>query len=271
MDKSIMNAMKTVFYGNHKDQFGQLHRPDSDQICPVMIVIHGGFWKDNHTLNSYATQSIVEHFRHREFAIWNLEYRRMNFQGDNTLAPWPAVFEDIAAGIDHLRTIAKLEQLDLDKVLVIGHSAGGHLATWATCRNNIPVSSPLYNEHPLIPTRAISIAGILDLTQTEDISQPQQVLRLMGGTPEQHPERYAAANPQQLQAGEQPITIIHGKNDQDVSIHQAETYVNRSPNPNLRYIPMDQAKHFGMLPLNGDKPADWDTLKNIIQQEITRL
>lgn len=73
------------------------------------------------------------HYRSLGFAVWNLEYRRIEGGGG-----WPATFLDIGAGVDHLRDLAVAHNLDLNRVIVTGHSAGGHLATWVAARPNIP-------------------------------------------------------------------------------------------------------------------------------------
>ena len=96
--------MKRFFYGAHEDQFADLYRPKSLKILPVMLILHGGYWKDNHTLNTYATRAIVDHYAQLgQIAIWNLEYRRMEFEGKNVNAPWPAILNDAAEGIDFLK------------------------------------------------------------------------------------------------------------------------------------------------------------------------
>ena len=263
--------MLKLSYGSHDDQFGHLYRPEGQIDRPVLIVIHGGYWKDNHTLESYATKAIVERFKTSGAAIWNLEYRRMNADGANTKAPWPAVFQDVAAGIDYLQSIAETQQLDLDRILVVGHSAGGHLAAWAASRGSIPRSSPLYCEDPLVPTRAVSIAGILDLREMTGLSQPLQPERLMGGSVDEFPERYAAANPAQLHADSVPMTVVHGELDEDVPIAQLETYATNTGNPNVQTVRMKDADHFGMLPLDGQEPADWPRLVDIIAAELEQL
>ncbi len=263
--------MLKLSYGSHEDQFGHLYRPPGQVERPVLIVIHGGYWKDNHTLESYATNAIVEKFKTSGAAVWNLEYRRMNTDGANTKAPWPAVFQDVAAGIDFLRSIAKTECLDLNRILLAGHSAGGHLAAWTAGRASIPQSSELYCADPLVPTRVVSIAGILDLRQSHDLSQPLQVERLLGGSIDEYPERYAAANPAQLHIDSVPMTIVHGAIDEDVAIAQQEIYANTAENPNLRLVRFEEADHFGMLPLDGQEPPDWPRLVDIIAAELEQL
>ena len=204
--------MKRYYYGNHPDQFGDLYRPHSSKKLPVLMVIHGGYWKDNHDLNSYATKAIVDHYSNDgNLAIWNLEYRRMEFEGMNKNAPWPAILKDAADGLDFLKQIADTESVDLSRILVLGHSAGGHLSAWLASRANIPEQSELYRTEALIPARTVSLAGILDLSTYSDLSQPSQVERLIGGKADEFPDRYSLANPTVLRDKNVPLTIFHGK------------------------------------------------------------
>ncbi len=195
----------------------------------------------------------------------------MESEGENTLAPWPAILEDIALGMDFLQNIASGEKLDLNRILMVGHSAGGHLAMWAAGRAQLPHSSSLFRQQPLVPTRVISIAGILDLGNSQYLSQPEQVARMIGGSPERFPERYAIASPAQCPHPSVPTIIVQGGQDRDVPPQQAEAYLQASNNPNLHYIFMRQADHFSMLPLEGVEPGDWKRLTQIIQKEIDSL
>ena len=153
-----MNIYK---YGVDSQQYGQLIRPQNDAYLPVVIVIHGGYWKDNHSLDTYPTKQIVEYLADKSVAVWNLEYRRMNSMGPNITAPWPTIFSDVAQGIDFLTTFATEHKLDLSNVLIIGHSAGGHLATWAASRGMIDKNSALYKAEYLAIKTVIAIAGWL--------------------------------------------------------------------------------------------------------------
>jgi acetyl esterase len=263
--------MRKLSYGPHDDQFGHLHALPSESDRPILIVIHGGYWKDNHTLESYATNALVEKFASSGAAIWNLEYRRMNAEGDNANAPWPTVFLDVAAGMDHLRTIAKSERLDLDNILVLGHSAGGHLAAWTAGRASISETSDLYCEDPVLPAQVISIAGIFDLLQLDGLAQPQQVGRLMGGTPDEFPERYAACNPSQLGVNHIPITVMHGSCDEDVPASQSIDFARGSGAPDVTLIELEGADHFGMLPLDGQEPLEWLALVDYIAGRLELL
>lgn len=59
-------------------------------------------------------------------ATWTLEYRRTGNPGGG----WPGTFEDVGRGTDYLRTLARSHPIDLKRVVVVGHSAGGQLALW---------------------------------------------------------------------------------------------------------------------------------------------
>ncbi|UJF22920.1 alpha/beta hydrolase [Shewanella sp. OMA3-2] len=262
---------KMIYYGVESQQFGHLYTPSHSSNTPVVIVVHGGYWKDNHSLETYATYAIVDYLQSFEVAIWNIEYRRMNTEGENSNAPWPTTFKDVADAIDHLRRIQHSESLDLSRVLIIGHSAGGHLATWVASREKIAADSELYYQAPLKIHRAISIAGILDLASVNDVDQPEQIYRLMGGTPYTQPGRYLACNPSLLYHSQMALTVVHGERDTCVNISQVKQFCEQ-PQTKLRQIILPTADHFSMLPHNGDwSAAQWQKIQQLITDEIQAL
>ena len=264
--------MKRYYYGKHADQFGDLYRAESSNTLPVLMVIHGGYWKDNHSLNSYATKAIVDHYStDGNVAIWNLEYRRMEFEGLNKNAPWPAILKDVADGLDFLRQIAETENLDLSRILVLGHSAGGHLSSWIASRANIPQHSELYSAEALIPVRAVVLAGILDLSTYNFLSQPMQVERFIGGKKDEFPDRYATADPLRLRDKNIHLTIIHGIEDAVVPVAQARNFVDRNKGENIHYKELSECDHFGMLPLDDIVPKHWKTLIQVLDRELRIL
>lgn len=267
----IKHIKKVIYYGNDSQQYGQLSKPVHHKNLPVVVVIHGGYWKDNHNLDSYPTISIVDYLQSMDVAIWNVEYRRMDFLGENNKAPWPAIHSDIANGIDFLDAIAEEENLDLSRILIIGHSAGGTLAAWASCRSQIPSTSILFNSSALKVKSVLSISGILNLSNCEDIEQPEQVLRLMGGAYDQFPERYQACDPSLLQNFGIDFSIMHGVEDKCVGINQALSYCD-NVTADIDRIFLSQADHFSMLPHQGPWQREhWSQLKNIIRNKILAL
>ena len=153
-----VTADRRIAYGPDALQFGELWLPRGNGRHPVIVLIHGGCWRADLPgleLMDYMAADL----RDRGYAVWNLEYRRIGHPGGG----YPGTFQDIAAGLDHLRAIASQHHLDLRRVAISGHSAGGHLALWAAARDRLPVQSPLHTADPLPVRGVVSLAGIADL------------------------------------------------------------------------------------------------------------
>src|SRR5262245_43877582 len=131
-----------IQYGSGPFQFGDLRLPKTTERHPVAVVIHGGCWKAKHgdlVADLENTSPLSAALTSIGIATWNIEYRRI----DNPGGGWPGTFEDVANAVDYLRVIAKSFPLDLNRTVIIGHSAGGHLATWAAARHRLPDKSLL--------------------------------------------------------------------------------------------------------------------------------
>ena len=108
-------------------------------------------------------------------------------------------FDDVAAA----STVVDDPPLSALPVVVMGHSAGGHLALWLTA------TAP-----PERLAGVVALAPVADLVQAFDQDLGDgAVARLLDGGPLQVPERYAAADPDQLPAPPAPVLIMHGTAD----------------------------------------------------------
>ena len=147
-----------ISYGSEALQFGELWLPKGAGPHPVVVLVHGGCWRADLPgleLMDYMAADL----RARGVAVWNLEYRRIGHPGGG----YPGTFTDVSAGVDHLRRIAGEHKLDLQRVVLSGHSAGGHLALWAASRAKLPAASPLRVRDPLPVRGVVTLAGINDL------------------------------------------------------------------------------------------------------------
>jgi len=158
LNQPRQSADHRIAYGADPLQFGELWLPKSGRRHPVIVLIHGGCWRAD-LPGTELMDYMAADLRDRGYAVWNLEYRRIGHPGGG----YPGTFQDIAAGIDHLRALAPQHGLDLGRVAVSGHSAGGHLALWAAGRDRLPASSALRTPNPLPVRGAVSLAGIADL------------------------------------------------------------------------------------------------------------
>lgn len=195
-------------YGSSSSQFGELFVPDGDGPHPVAVVVHGGFWRA--VYGRKLTWPVCGDPVRRGWAVWNLEYRRLGLRSGGG---WPATFEDVRAGIGHLETV---DGLDLDRLVTVGHSAGGHLAVW-TATQDARVRS------------AVSLAGIVDLTAACELQLARGVVaQLLGGTPQEVPDRFAAASPAALVPIGVPVLCVHGALDATVPVSIAESFAEKS-------------------------------------------
>jgi acetyl esterase/lipase len=205
-------------------QFGELRLPKGRGPFPVAIVIHGGCWVSTFaTLQN--TAAFADALRDAGVATWNVEYRRL----DNPGAGWPGTFADVAAAADYVRTLAKQHDLDLSRVVAVGHSAGAHLALWLAARSRLPSNSLLYQKTPLRLRGAVALGGPGDLrdftTYARDICGAPVIEQLLGGTPQAVPDRYAQASPVELLPFRARQILIVGTEDGVMPPRARDAYV----------------------------------------------
>ncbi len=237
---------KKIAYGPDPHQFGELRLPKGKGLHPVIVVIHGGCW-GNFADASYMT-NLSSRLADAGAATWNIEYRLAHQPGGG----WPATIHDAGLAIDHLRTIAQANKLDLRRVVTTGHSAGGHLALWAAGRKHIPKGSPLYTTKPLPIAATVPIAGIVDLdafaTYGLDVCGKFQETTL-GGAPADVPDHYRAASPLYLLPIGVPQTLLFGDVDRAVPGRLFAAYVSKAKakGDRVEVINVPDAAHFEFL------------------------
>jgi acetyl esterase/lipase len=193
-----------IAYGTDPLHFGELRIPPGKGPHPVAIVVHGGCWAARlGTMNERAVaidnmRPLAAALTSAGIATWNVEYRRLGHSGGG----WPGTFQDVAQAADHLRSLSGSHALDLGRVVAIGHSAGGHLAMWLAARPKLPPTSELYSRNPLPLSGAVNLDGPADLKAALAVQQPicgsPVITNLLGGSPDDRPERYQAASPIEL-------------------------------------------------------------------------
>jgi acetyl esterase/lipase len=154
-------------------------------------------------------------------ATWSVEYRRVGDDGGG----WPGTFQDVAAAADFLRTVADRHHLDLERVVAVGHSAGGHLAMWLAGRRGLPADDPLRGPDPLTLRGVVALAGIFDLAA---YAAPEgcgsAVAPLLGSEPDDVVDRLQRASPILLAPMGIPQVLVTGSRDPIVPPEQALSY-----------------------------------------------
>ena len=141
-------------YGADRSQVAELWYPDAaDSTLPVVVLIHGGFWRQLYTkrlMHPFAAAIVA-----RGWIAYNLEYRRVGSFGHGG---WPATFQDVSNALD---VLVDVPGADVSRVATLGHSAGGHLALWAASARRTTGASP--SPRPVRVCAAVSLAGVADL------------------------------------------------------------------------------------------------------------
>lgn len=207
-------------YGPDPNQCGELRLPKSRGPHPVAMVIHGGCWRAEYDLTHITGFSAA--LAQNGIAAWTFDYRRIGNAGGG----WPGTFEDVARGAASLRTRANRFDLDLSRVVAVGHSAGGQLALWLAAHIRDAKQSTLLAAKP-IPLRAVVVlAGITDLFRGREAAICEDAIeRLLGGPPESVPERYRAASPMEFLPLGIPQHLVHGAKDSVVPVKLSEDYL----------------------------------------------
>ena len=192
-----------------------------------MLFLHGGFWRaayDRAHTGPLGTALAAD-----GFAVCAPEYRRAGQPGGG----WPGTFDDVAAAIDVLPGLAAKAtegRVDPGRLLLAGHSAGGHLALWAASRHRLPAGAPW--GAPASPSPCL---GVVALAAVSDlISCHRQglgngaVAHLLGGGPDTHKGRYALTNPVGLLPTGTPVRLVHGRADEIVPCDMSLDYAARA-------------------------------------------
>lgn len=238
-------------YGPDPAQFGDLYLPQQPGPHPAVILLHGGCWQAQHSLTMVG--QLAAALRQAGLAVWNLEYRRLGNGGG-----WPTTFLDVAMGADFLRTLAPQFALDLSCLVAVGHSAGGHLALWLAARHRLPDASPLHVAEGVPIHGVISLAGISDLIAGVQWNICRGAChQVVGGLPEDVPQRYQHASPHALLPFGVPQWHLVGTRDDLVPAPYVQRYVElaaRHDQLHLDLIP--DAGHFEVIfPFTAAWPA----------------
>jgi acetyl esterase/lipase len=236
-------ASHTLPYGQDANQIGELRLPAGPGPHPIIVLVHGGCWMPQ---AARYLAAMGDELKKDGIASWNIEYRRIGQPG----AGWPGTYLDVGHAIDHLRDLAAPYKLNLNRVVVLGHSAGGHLAMWAATRQRIAAKSPLFISKPLPIRGVINLAGTIDMTANiphmEQACRGPVVTALMGGAPAAVPERYREASANTMLPLGVPQILIWGEHEDYIPQPLVEQYVSAATRAGdrARLVLVPAAGHF---------------------------
>ena len=220
-----------VPYGADPNQFLEVRLPSAKGPHSVLLNIHGGFWRAKYDL-SHAGH-LCEALRTAGVATFNIEYRRAGNAGGG----WPGTFEDIRSAYRFVQQEHSRLHLDLDRLVVMGHSAGGQLALCLAA-------------HETSLHRVISLAGVVDLKKAFALHLSHDaVAEFLGGKPDAVPEHYREADPIELSIPNARQWLIHGSEDDTVPPEFSRDYVRQKKRAGelAELLEFPHAGHFDLI------------------------
>ena len=234
-------ADKQIRYGKEPSQFFDLFLPKTDHLQGAAMMIHGGFWRAKYDL--LHTSHLCAALADAGIAVANLEYRRVGEVGGG----WPGSYEDVLAGFD------QVSQEFSTSVVVLGHSAGGHLALRMAVDRS--------------PAGVVALAPVADLEMAYRLNLSNgAAAKFVGGTPQSEPEEFQAADPMRHPSNVKR-TLLHGTSDDVVPISLSESFVRaRGADPGeVRMLRIEGADHYALI---GPQSQPWEivvrTVRNLL-------
>jgi acetyl esterase/lipase len=218
-------------YGTDANQFLDVRLPNRKAPYPVLLNLHGGYWRTKYDL-AHAGH-LCQALRVAGIATFNVEYRRVGNPGGG----WPGTFADIRSAYRYVRQEASRFHLDLNRLVAMGHSAGGQLALCLAA-------------HETSLHKAIALAGVVDLRKALALHLSHDaVVEFLGGTPEEVPEHYREADPMELEIPQARQWLIHGKDDDSVPVEFSREYEQQKKNrgESVEFIELSGCGHFDLI------------------------
>jgi acetyl esterase/lipase len=214
-------------YGSDPNQFIEVRFPSGKAAHPVLLNLHGGYWRAKYDLTHAG--HLCEALRGAGVATFNVEYRRVGNPGGG----WPGSFADIRSAWRYVRQESGRFHLDLHRLVVMGHSAGGQLALCLAA-------------HETSIRSAIALAGVVDLKKAFALHLSNDaVVEFLSGTPKQVPEHYREADPMELNVPARQW-LIHGSGDDTVPVEFSREYVDQKKRigEQVQLIEIERCGHF---------------------------
>lgn len=237
-------------YGTGSDALVDVHLPPSRTPAPLVVLVHGGFWRDAH--DRFHTRPMADALRDLGYVVATPEYRRTGSGGG-----WPATFDDVVSvrqALPDLLAGAVPGRADAGRTVLVGHSAGGHLALWWSLTGARD------------PVVALAPAADLARAYAEDLDGGA-VAALLGGSPDEHPHRYAAADTARLLSSvtDPPrVVVLHGTEDRQVP------YAHSRDLAGVELVTLEGSGHFELIdPASPQWPAVTRAVRRLLGASAT--
>jgi acetyl esterase/lipase len=216
----------TFAYGDAPSQYAELFLPAGKGPFPVAVLVHGGCWTKEFG-GIAQLRNLAGALAAQGIAAWNVEYRRVDEAGGG----YPGTYQDMNAALGTLAAQAGHYPLDLERLVAVGHSAGGQLVQWMAGRARIPAASPLSAPASPRVRRVVSLGGLADLRREADLikSSCGRDLAELTGTPgPARPDVFADTNAADLLPNGSRTILVTGELDKVSPPRVAHDYAGRA-------------------------------------------
>ncbi len=205
---SYTAAGETIRYGDDSSQFIEVWRAEQ-KPKGHLIFIHGGCWLSDYDIQH--ARPFMSALHQTGYNVYGIEYRRVGNGGG-----WPTSYQDISTAVQRISEQAKADEL---KTVVLGHSAGGHLALLTAADEQLADKIDA----------AVGLAAISNIVEYSQGTNSCEAVteRFMGGVAQNHTDAYRDANPA-AQPFNSPIYLLHGSDDPIVNPHQSQALAERA-------------------------------------------
>jgi acetyl esterase/lipase len=219
-----------VRYAGHDDGLVDVHVPAGPTTPrPLVFFVHGGFWRQAH--DRRHARPLANALAAEGYVVALPEYRRVGRAGG-----WPTTADDVEAALSATPGLLEGIGVPTTTTTLVGHSAGGHLVLW------------LANQPGHAIERVVALAPVGNLrAAAEDGMGSGATVDFLGGTPEQVPEVYDAADPASRMRSRPPceVVVVHGDDDEDVPVQGSRGL--RARFSWLDYRELAGADHFAVI------------------------
>ena len=189
-------------------------------LRPAVVLIHGGgMWTGSRTDMDRPAQELAR----AGYVTFSVDYRLVDASAGHHR--WPAQLDDVQRAVRWVRAHATEYGVDPARVGAYGWSAGGQLAALLGMRDTRDTTAPMASYSSRV-TCVVDLAGDVDLTAYTSPPALHEVVALLGGTPQEIPDRYRDASPLSwIDRCTPSFLVVHGAEDDVVPIAQSRWLV----------------------------------------------
>jgi acetyl esterase/lipase len=259
------NPSERLSYGSSPYQFVELFQPRGPGPFPVVLLIHGGCFKNEYQ-GMPQMRGIAAALSSQGIAVWSIEYRGLDEPGGG----YPGTFQDVNAALDMLAAQAESRHFDIDRIIAVGHSAGAYLALWIAGRALVPASSPLHDTQSIPVRNVVAMGGLGDLRSYAEHLQEAcgySISQVTGVPSAGRQDVYADTTPIELSPNGSHTVFINGELDNFASPRDARDYADRvrRRGDTAETVVLPGASHFDEVSLTS---PSWRVVLGVIRRAV---